>query len=87
MGNGTASFAALEAAFNLEPEAIYFLSDGRPTDSQPDQIYNTLFALNRTRRVSLHVIGLSTSRGNAADLILFMKPLAEQNFGSFQVAN
>lgn len=87
MGNGTASFAALEAAFGLEPEAVYFLSDGRPTDSQPDQIYNTLFALNRTRRVSLYTIGLVTNRGNAADLILFMKPLAEQNFGSFQVAN
>lgn len=87
MGNGTASFAALEAAFGLEPEAVYFLSDGRPTDSQPDQIYNTLFALNRTRRVSLYTIGLITNRDNAADLILFMKPLAEQNFGSFQVAN
>lgn len=87
MGKGTASFAALEAAFGLEPEAVYFLSDGRPTDSQPDQIYNTLFALNRTRRVSLYTIGLVTDHGNAADLILFMKPLAEQNFGNFQVAN
>lgn len=84
LANGTASFAALEAAFKLEPEAIYFLSDGRPTDSQPDQIYNTLYALNRTRRVSLYTFGLS-SQQNAADLILFMKPLAEQNFGTFRI--
>ncbi len=85
MGKGTVSFAAIEAAFKLEPEAIYFLSDGRPTDSEPDQIFNTFFALNRTRRVSVHTIGVVTDRGNAADLILFMKPLAEQNFGSYRL--
>lgn len=84
-GRGTASFAAIEAAFKLEPEAIYFLSDGRPTDSQPDQIFNTFHQLNRTRRVSLHTIGVVTDRGNAAELILFMKPLAEQNFGSYRL--
>ncbi|MDB5337465.1 MAG: hypothetical protein JWN70_3084 [Planctomycetaceae bacterium] len=85
MGAGTVSFAAIEAAFKLEPEAIYFLSDGQPTDSQPDQIFNTFFALNRTRRVSIHTIGVVTERGNAADLILFMKPLAEKNFGSYRL--
>lgn len=85
MGNGTHSFAALEAAFRLEPEAIYFLSDGRPTDSQPDQIFHTFFNLNRERRVSLHTIGLVTNRDNAADLILFMKPLAEKNWGSYRL--
>ena len=85
MQAGAASFAAIEAAFKLEPEAIYFLSDGCPTDSQPDQILNTFFALNRTRRVTVHTIGVVTDRGNAADLILFMKPLAEQDFGSYRL--
>lgn len=84
---GTVSFAAIETAFNLEPEAIYFLSDGQPTDSQPDQIFNTFCALNRTRRVSIHTIGVVTDRGNAAELILFMKPLAEQNFGSYRIVD
>ena len=35
---GTASRGALNAAFELQPEAIYFLSDGEPTDETPDQI-------------------------------------------------
>lgn len=83
-GGGTASFAAIQAAFKLEPEAIYFLSDGKPTDSQPDQIFNTFYVLNRARRVSLHTIGVLSDRSNAAELILFMKPLAEQNFGSYR---
>ena len=85
LGGATHSFAAIDAAFRLEPEAIYFLSDGKPTDSDPDQIFNTFFAINRERRVSLHTIGLVTDRGNAADLILFMKPLAEKNWGTYRL--
>ena len=87
MQSGTVSFAAIEAAFKLEPEAIYFLSDGQPTDSQPDQIFNTFSTLNRTRRVSLHTIGVVTDKGNAASLILFMKPLAERNYGSYRLVD
>jgi len=85
LGGGTASNAALHAAFNLEPEAIYFLSDGEPTDATPSQIYEAVTALNRTRRVSIYTIGVITDRGNGSGLTQFMQPLAEKNWGTFQL--
>ena len=85
MGLGTASHAALNAAFTLEPEVIYFLSDGEPTDGQPAQIVSTIAALNRTHRVSIHTIGVVTQRGGGAGLTFFMQPLAQQNYGSFRL--
>ena len=85
MSVGTASHAALNAAFNLEPEAIYFLSDGEPTDGQPTQIIESMTERNRTRRISIHTIGVVTQRGGGVGLTLFMKPLAEHNFGTFRL--
>lgn len=82
---GTASHAALNAAFNLEPEVIYFLSDGEPTDGQPAQIVESMSERNRTRRITIHTIGVVTQRGGSTGLTYFMKPLAENNFGSFQL--
>lgn len=82
---GTASHAALNAAFGMEPEVIYFLSDGEPTDGQPTQIVQSMTERNRTRRISIHTIGVVTQRGGGAGLTLFMKPLAENNWGKFQL--
>ncbi|MBS0205715.1 MAG: VWA domain-containing protein [Planctomycetes bacterium] len=82
---GTASHAALNAAFNLDPEVIYFLSDGEPTDGQPQQIVQSISERNRTRRITIHTIGVVTSRGGGAGLSLFMKPLAEHNYGMFRL--
>lgn len=84
---GTASHAALNAAFNLEPEVIYFLSDGEPTDGQPAQIVESISERNRTRRITIHTIGVVTQRGGGAGLTFFMKPLAENNFGSFRLVD
>ena len=85
LGLGTASNAALHAAFGLEPEAIYFLSDGEPTDGPPAQIVGAISQLNRTRRISIHTIGVVTTVNGGAGLTLFMEPLAEQNYGSFRL--
>jgi hypothetical protein len=85
LGLGTCSFAALAAAFELEPEAIYFLSDGEPTDGSPDQIVNTVRIKNKTRRISIHTIGVITDHSNGAGLTFFMKPLAEENYGAFRL--
>ncbi len=82
---GTASHAALTATFGLEPEAIYFLSDGEPTDGQPAQIVTSISAQNRTQRVSIHTIGVVTDRGGGVGLTRFMEPLAQQNYGKFQL--
>lgn len=85
MGLGTASLAALNAAYNLNPEVIYFLSDGEPTDSQPTVIVESMSERNRTRRVTIHTIGVVTQRNGGAGLTYFMKPLAENNYGKFQL--
>lgn len=85
LGLGTASLAALNAAYNLHPEVIYFLSDGEPTDSQPKVIVEAMSERNRTRRVTIHAIGVVTQRGGGAGLTYFMKPLAENNYGKFQL--
>ena len=82
---GTASSAALNTAFGLEPEAIYFLSDGEPTDGLPTEIVNNVSQFNRTRRVSIHTIGVVTQRNGAIGLTLFMEPLSEQNYGKFRL--
>ena len=82
---GTVSSAALNAAFELDPEAIYFVSDGEPTDGQPAQIVNFVSQFNRTRRVSIHTIGVVTIRNGGAGLTSFMQPLAGQNYGKFQL--
>lgn len=82
---GTASNAALNAAFDLEPEAIYFLSDGEPTDGAPAQIVSAITQLNRTRRVSIHTIGVVTQRNGGIGLTLFMQPLATKNWGTFRL--
>jgi hypothetical protein len=85
MAMGTCSHAALNAAFGLDPEVIYFLSDGEPTDGQPAQIVESLSERNRTRRISIHTIGVVTQRGGGGGLTFFMKPLAEHNFGTFRL--
>ena len=85
MSMGTASHAALNAAFSLDPEVIYFLSDGEPTDGNPSQIIESMSERNRTRRISIHTIGVVTQKGGGAGLTFFMKPLAEHNYGSFRL--
>ena len=82
---GTASHAALNSAFNLDPEVIYFLSDGEPTDGDPVQIVQSMSERNRTRRITIHTIGVVTRRGGGAGLTFFMKPLAERNYGMFRL--
>jgi len=81
---GTASHAAINAAFGLDPEVIYFLSDGEPTDNKPDQIVESMTERNRIRRISIHTVGVVT-QGGAGGLKFFMKPLAELNYGTFQL--
>lgn len=81
---GTASHSALEAALTLDPEVIYFLSDGAPTDGRPRDIVEALSLTNRTRRVSIHTIGVGTDRSEVARLGNFMKSLADSNWGDYR---
>ncbi len=86
----TASYDALEAAFELNPEAIYFLSDGAPQGGKindPAQIVATISSVNRVRRVSIHSIGIDTANPGAAGFARFMQTLAEANWGVYKAVN
>lgn len=84
----TASYDALEAAFGLSPEAIYFLSDGAPFGGKiddPREIIATISSINRVRRVSIHSIGIGIRE--SAVFEKFMKGLAEANWGIYKPVN
>jgi uncharacterized protein YegL len=82
----TAAYDALEAAFQFDAEAIYFLSDGAPNAGKivrPDDIVAAVRQANRSRRISVYTIGIAPgSPDGPCDL--FLKTLAEQNFGVYR---
>lgn len=83
----TASYDALEAAFALDPEAIFFLSDGAPFGGKiddPGQIISTISEWNRVRRISIHSIGIGTGDAKTDVFGRFMKGLAEANWGVYK---
>lgn len=85
--NGTASYDALEASFALEPEAIYFVSDGAPVGgkiSVPDEIVTAVSQANRLRRISIHTVGIGTKDPSQPLLARFMRNLAQPNWGEFR---
>jgi hypothetical protein len=85
-GGHTATYDALEAAFRLDPEAIYLLSDGAPNAGRIPMaaaIVNAVGAMNRARRISIYCFGIAPGPPNSP-MELFMKTLAEQNFGRYR---
>jgi uncharacterized protein YegL len=85
-GGRTAAYDALDRAFHFDPEAIYFLSDGEPTCGKivsPEGILAAVHTGNHNRRISIYSIGIAPGLPGSR-LELFMKNLAEQNFGQFR---
>lgn len=83
----TASYDALEAAFLLEPEVIFFLSDGAPTIGKvvsPPEIVLAMAQGNKTRRVSIHTIAVGNENRPDGPLSNFMKALAGADWGRFK---
>jgi len=82
-GRGTASFDALDAAFAVDgnTEAIFFLSDGKPSKGKvtdPAAIVRILTAENFFRRIALYTFGFPGAGQE------FMKSLAEFNGGQYK---
>jgi hypothetical protein len=86
LGNGTASYDALEAALQFEGEAIYFLTDGAPFGGRitnPTMIVRNISEANRSRRMTSNSIGIGVgAQGNPFDS--FLANLAQQNFGQYE---
>jgi hypothetical protein len=89
--NDTASYDALEAAFGLNPEAIYFLSDGAPQGGKidaPGDIIATISNWNRVRRISIHSIGIDTKADKSVSpFARFMSALADANWGIYRAVD
>jgi uncharacterized protein YegL len=86
----TASFDAIEAAFDLNPEVIFFLSDGAPFGGKidaPAEIIATVGHWNKVRRVSIHSIGVGVKEPKAKVFAAFLKDLAERNWGIYKPVN
>lgn len=90
LGPKTASFDALEGAFELNPEVIFFLSDGAPFGGKidsPAEIVSTIAGWNKVRRISIHSIGVGVADPSAKVYADFLKNLAEQNWGVYKPVN
>lgn len=74
----TPAHEVLEKAFDEDPDIIFFLSDGVPTDARPQTILDDVQEWNANGRVIVHSIGL----GDHLDDV-FMDELATQNDGEF----
>jgi hypothetical protein len=82
----TASYDALEAAFNFDAEAIFFLTDGAPQGGRinsPDEIVDLITQGNRPRRESIYSIGIAVGTPNGP-FDLFLRTLAEENYGTYR---
>lgn len=82
----TAAFDALQTALRFDVEAIYFLTDGEPTAGRiiaPPAIVSAVGQINRTRRVSIYVIGIAPGpEGDVLDE--FLRTLAEENYAQYR---
>jgi hypothetical protein len=88
LGRSTASYDALESAFDFDTESIYFLTDGAPhggkvTDTR--EIVDVISRLNFTRRVTVNAIGIGVGLpGLANPFDTFLQSLADRNYGEYR---
>lgn len=81
---GTRADLGLQRAFEMQPDAIFFVSDGEPTGANPAQILKQVDAAqaNRPQRVVVHTIAYLADSGQP-----FMRDLAQKNGGNFREVN
>jgi uncharacterized protein YegL len=83
----TATYDALQTAFGFDTEAIYFLTDGRPTRGKivaPVKIVAAISDANHMLRKSVYTIGIGAER---AEVEAFLKSLADKNFGAYRAVD
>jgi hypothetical protein len=82
----THTFDALRIALDQQPEAMYVLTDGKPTGGtliDPVDILNALKQQNKYRRTTIHVIGLDPGPEKGV-FSQFLQELAAQNWGQYR---
>ncbi|HEX4148785.1 MAG TPA: VWA domain-containing protein, partial [Pirellulales bacterium] len=82
----TATYDGLQAAFLVDAEAIYLLTDGEPSTGRyvlPEEIVKAITLQNRARRESIYTIGIGP--GDVGSVFeVFLQALAYQNFGLYR---
>ncbi len=78
-GGATSAKAALKTALAIAgADVIFFLTDGQPTDSRPEDILKMVSAANPDRKVTIHTIGVGQDQDET-----FLRELAAQNKGQY----
>jgi hypothetical protein len=78
---GTSAKKALQRAFDLKPGAIFYVSDGEPTDATPGHILDSIesWQKNLVKRATINAFAYKADGG-----LEFMSKLARQNGGEFK---
>lgn len=90
LGRSTASYDALEAAFDFDTESVYFLTDGAPHGGKvtdPVEIVDVISRLNFTRRITVNAIGVGVNVGLpslANPFDDFLRSLSNRNYGEYR---
>jgi len=78
-GGGTSAKAALEQAFRIGGiDAIFFVTDGQPTDASAQEILNLAASKNRSKKVVINCIGIGDDQDEQ-----FLRQLAAANNGQY----
>ena len=79
--HGTRADLGLARAFAMQPDTIFFISDGEPSGARPPEILQQVQALqsNLPQPVTIHAIAFHADDGQK-----FMQELAAQNRGTFR---
>jgi hypothetical protein len=84
--DSTHTYDALKTAMDQHPEAIYLLTDGKPTGGtlvNPADILEAIKQTNKYRRTTIHVIGLDPGPPDGV-FSKFLEELAAQNWGQYR---
>jgi len=81
---GTRADLGLERAFKMKPDTIFFISDGEPSGTTPDEVYKQVEEAQRnlTKPATVNAVAFLAEGGQK-----FMKSLAEKNQGVFRKVN
>ena len=82
--HGTRADLALQKAFRMKPELIFFVSDGEPTDVNVEDVLKMVDQMQAQlpRKVTINCVAYMADSG-----MLFMEELAKKNGGTFKEVN
>ena len=84
---GTKHMPAMERAFSLDPDVVFFLTDADDPKLEPAELYTIRTKLNRGRRAAIHCIKFGQGPDLQPEESNFLRILASQNRGTYTYRN